>query len=71
MILWFYVNAEGMIEMNYVVPLEYDHLPSSNLSGAHQTFSQEVSLKLMGKEIRVVDRRAVMIHVILGREKYN
>jgi YbbR domain-containing protein len=29
LILWFYVNAKGMIEVNYVVPLEYHNLPSS------------------------------------------
>ena len=29
LILWFYVNAKGMIETNYVIPLEYRNLPSS------------------------------------------
>jgi YbbR domain-containing protein len=42
-----------------------------NLNGARQTFSQEVTLKLSGKDIRVVDRGSVMVHVILGRENYN
>src|SRR3990172_10662970 len=29
LILWFYVNAKGMLETNYVVPLGYRNLPSS------------------------------------------
>jgi YbbR domain-containing protein len=38
-----------------------------DLNGAHKTFSQEVSLKLLGKEVRVVDRGVVVVRVILEK----
>jgi YbbR domain-containing protein len=41
-----------------------------NLNGASQTFSQEVSLKLLGKEVRVVDRGSVVVRLILEKEEY-
>jgi len=41
-----------------------------NLNGASKTFSQEVSLKLLGKEVRVVDRGSVVVRLILEKEEY-
>jgi len=40
-----------------------------DLNGAHKTFSQEVFLKLLGKEVRVVDHSSVMVRVILEKEQ--
>lgn len=60
LILWFYVNAKGIVETNYVIPLETRNLPSS--------------LVIVGEtvdyvEVRVVDAKAVIARVILGEEK--
>jgi len=46
LILWFYVNAKGMIEVNYVIPLEYHNLPSSLMMVGESVDYVDVRIRL-------------------------
>ena len=52
-----------------VNPLQKVSTAPIDLTGAHSTFSKEVSLKPLGKEVRVVEQGPLVVRVILGEER--
>ncbi len=46
LILWFYVNAKGIVEVNYVIPLEYHNLPSSLMMVGESVGYVDVRIRL-------------------------